>query len=216
VWTFPISASRQLGECGGRVWVLGQDKVSACTLLDLPTGRDLAGAFSDGAKPLFGPDDEIGFDGPAEFAANAETCIKRAGYRFSASARRRLRFSTASHSTGEKVVYGRGLWVNLPGYRPREGDAVMDDVHLKGQVELVDETGSVAWSTTYTTSMPSSVRDAGSESDIAAAVSRVQQKQHVSSLVTVTLPRHVILVDGKPVALPGTSPMSIPAQSSAQ
>jgi hypothetical protein len=187
--------------------MLEQDQISACTLTDLPSGRDLVGAFAEGSQPLFGPNDEIGFSGSGEFAANAEVVVKRMGYRFNNSARRKLRVSVSSHSTGDKIYYSETSIFRPRMFGPRPGDLVMDEVELKARVELVDESGRVAWSTEYSTSMPHSIQG-GQSGDLASRISQEHQKDCAGQLSRVFLPRHIVQVNAKPVALPGTSSLA--------
>jgi hypothetical protein len=203
VWSYPLAAAAQLGECGGCVWLLDKERITACKLADLPSGRGLIGAFAAGATPLFAPNDDVAFSGGGDFAKSAEDCITDAGFRFRSSARRKLRVTVRSESTGEQYVYGTGL---MAGFRsPRPGDVVMNEVKLKALVELLDESGGVAWSTEYTTSMPGFISGRSADTDIQSAVHERQQRDCASQLARVTLPQHVVSVDGKPVALPGRS-----------
>lgn len=206
VWTFPLAQGTQLGGSGGCLWLLEKEGIAGCKLADLPTGRRLIEAFAPGATPLFSPGDEVAFSGSSDFEPFLKTCLDRSGYRRSEAAPRKLRVSVGEHSTGEEFVYGSGFFPRVFG--PRSGDVVVSEVHLKTRVELVGPSGGVAWSTEYTTPMPSSVRSKDARGDIHEAIRATQRERCVAGLGSVQLPRYVIQVDGEPIGLPGVSTLA--------
>jgi hypothetical protein len=200
-WDFTLPPGGRLGAFGGCVWLLEEEAVTGCKLADLSSGRDLILALAPGAQYPFRPDDEIGLTAEGDFAASAESCITDAGYKFNKNAARKLRFSISSEKTGRQLAFGSGI------FRRRPDDVVVDEVALKGHVELLDPTGRTVWSTEYHTSMPRVLFGRRSRGDAASALAQSHRESCIQKLAFVRLPRQIVSFGKTTVGLPGRSSM---------
>lgn len=220
VWTFPLAGTSLLGQWGGKAWLLESDRLTACSLGDLPSGRVLIDALSAGSSALLSPGDEVGFDdsGAGEFAAGAVECITRSGYRYNTSAPCRLRVSLTEQPNGRTFYtpYSRPRY-SPPTFTGRGFERPMPtggtpQIDLIARVELVSSSGGVLWSQEYTTphplSFPYGRTRPTSEADYIALAKSHQRQQAAARFATVRLPSFLVEFGGQPIALPGRSSLA--------
>jgi hypothetical protein len=200
-WDFTMPSGGKLAAFGGCVWLLEEEAVTGCKLADLSSGRDLILALAPGAQYLFRPGDEIGLASGDEFTRSAESCITNADYKFNKNAARKLRCYITSEKTGRKLAFGSGI------FRRRPDDVVVDEVALKGHVELLDSSGRVVWTKEYHTSMPRVLFGRRSRGDAASALAQSHRESCIQELAFVQLPRQIVSFGKTTVGLPGRSSM---------
>ncbi|MEQ8791162.1 MAG: hypothetical protein RIC55_33175 [Pirellulaceae bacterium] len=218
VWSFELPAGGHVVDSfGGAVWIRDRERIVPASLDDLSHGpllKDYADLPQDRALNQGGGFDyEVTWESEeetsgqtADFKEEMLALLSRNRYRHSPGAKDKVRLLITEAKTGEQMGYARDskMFPNVSARIFGRPDFKMEEVALKGRLEVQLEGRKVWTSPELTVGMPESAKSEHGESPI-MSLRRAQRQQLLEKLQHFALPHTIVRWSGRPVALPGAS-----------
>ncbi len=220
LWTLDYPGIAVLGDWGGQIWFLGQNRVAPVQPSEMPLLSSLNRANSKEMNTVVHPGTSVAvkIDVPGEMfspsgsareaVANEllEMALRRHGFRVDPQGELILRFSIEELPTGKSVWYGSGNRFR------RSGGFPVSEVNLNCRLELLLNEESV-WKREFVEEMPPSVLIVRERKDLAnrreinweEEVQSFHYKSVVKKLREIEIPSHLIRYNDEFIQIPGHS-----------